>query len=230
MDIFENFDNYLATSSAQIPVVDFIFNLILTGLLSILISWVYAKFGYSISNRKIFGRNLFIISMTTMVIISVVKSSLALSLGLVGALSIIRFRTAIKEPEELAYLFLSIAVGLGFGANQGQITIVALFVILLSIIIFSKVYSKDNPNNVLNLIISCSKPTKVDLKKIIDILDKNCSNISMKRYDDNEDSLEASFLVEFSSYDRFLLIKEEIGKIDKKISLSYLENSNIGIG
>ena len=50
--------------------------------------------------------------MTTMLIISIVKSSLALSLGLVGALSIIRFRAAIKEPEELAYLFLAIGISI----------------------------------------------------------------------------------------------------------------------
>ena len=58
-----------------------------------------------------------LITMTTMLIISIVKSSLALSLGLVGALSVIRFRAAIKEPEELTYLFLTIAIGLGFGAK-----------------------------------------------------------------------------------------------------------------
>ena len=52
-----------------------------------------------------------------------VKSSLALSLGLVGALSIVRFRAAIKEPEELIYLFLTIAAGLGTGAGQIKITI-----------------------------------------------------------------------------------------------------------
>jgi hypothetical protein len=58
------------------------------------------------------------ITMTTMLIITIVKASLALSLGLVGALSIVRFRAAIKEPEELAYLFLAIAIGLDFGAGQ----------------------------------------------------------------------------------------------------------------
>ncbi len=56
-------------------------------------------------------------------LILVVKTSLALSLGFVGALSIIRFRTPIKEPEELIYLFLSIGLGLGYGANQTLITI-----------------------------------------------------------------------------------------------------------
>ena len=55
--------------------------------------------------------------MTTYIVIMVVKNSLALSLGLVGALSIVRFRAAIKEPEELVYLFLIIAAGLGCGAN-----------------------------------------------------------------------------------------------------------------
>ena len=70
-----------------------------------------------LSNRKIFSKNFFIITTTTMLIITVVKSSLALSLGLVGALSIIRFRAAIKEPEELGYLFLTISIGLGCGAD-----------------------------------------------------------------------------------------------------------------
>jgi hypothetical protein len=58
------------------------------------------------------------ITMTTMLIITIVKASLALSLGLVGALSILRFRAAIKEPKELAYWFLAIAIGLDFGARQ----------------------------------------------------------------------------------------------------------------
>ena len=73
--------------------------------------------------------------MTTAFIISIVKSSLALSLGLVGALSIIRFRTAIKEPEEISYLFICIGIGLGLGANYKLITIMAVILIIASIII-----------------------------------------------------------------------------------------------
>ena len=60
---------------------------------------------------------------------------MALSLGLVGALSIVRFRTPIKEPEELAYLFISIAAGLGLGANQTIPTIVSVIFILVSMTI-----------------------------------------------------------------------------------------------
>jgi hypothetical protein len=230
MDIFQSFDQYLTASTAQIPVFNFILDLILTGILSMLVNWVYIHYGNTISNRRAFGKNLFMISMTTMVIISVVKSSLALSLGLVGALSIIRFRTAIKEPEELAYLFLAISIGLGFGANQGTITIISLVVILSTIIISKRFSNKDTSNNSINLMITASKPTKMNLDNIISILDKHCNNIAIKRFDDKESIFEASFLVEFSKYEKFLLIKNEMDKIDNKVSVSYLENSNINIG
>jgi hypothetical protein len=63
-------------------------------------------------------------------VISIVKSSLALSLGLVGALSIVRFRTAIKEPEELVFLFIAIAIGLGVGADQRWPTVIGILVVL----------------------------------------------------------------------------------------------------
>ena len=79
-------------------------------------------------------------------VIVVVKSSLALSLGLVGALSIVRFRTPIKEPEELGYLFLTIAIGLGFGAGYSIITIT----ISLSILLYLYFYAKKINSKMLN--------------------------------------------------------------------------------
>ena len=79
-----------------------------------------------------------LILLTTVLVISIVKSSLSLSLGLVGALSIVRFRTPIKEPEELAYLFICIAAGLGLGANQTVPTVIGVVTILLVMIISKK--------------------------------------------------------------------------------------------
>ena len=144
----QTFNEFLATSSANIPILSFVLNIIIAALLSVILGWVYIKYGNSLSNRRQFSRNFLLLSMTTMLIITIVKSSLALSLGLVGALSIIRFRAAIKEPEELAYLFLVIAIGLGFGANQTIITIIA-FVLIMTILIIAKKYSRnfyDNKN------------------------------------------------------------------------------------
>ena len=79
---------------APIVVVDFVINLGLAALLAWVLSVVYARCGSSLSNRRMFGGNFVLLAMTTMLIISIVKSSLALSLGLVGALSIVRFRAA----------------------------------------------------------------------------------------------------------------------------------------
>ena len=95
------FEQFLTTQSLQISIVEFSINLLLAGFLAFLLGLVYIRFGDSISNRVLFSKNLILLTMTTMVVISIVKASLALSLGLVGALSIVRFRTAIKEPEEI---------------------------------------------------------------------------------------------------------------------------------
>src|SRR5438270_8750131 len=125
--LLELFTNQAST----IPLSGFLLNFILTALLAALLHQFYIRFGTSMSNRELFGKNFVLLALTTMLVITLVKSSLALSLGLVGALSIIRFRAAIKEPEELSYLFLAISLGLGFGAQQGPITMIAFLVILL---------------------------------------------------------------------------------------------------
>ena len=98
--------NFLLNEQIQINLISFIEALILSGFLSFLIQIVYLRFSTSLSNKFDFSKNFIILGLTTTLVITIVKSSLALSLGLVGALSIVRFRAAIKEPEELVYLFL----------------------------------------------------------------------------------------------------------------------------
>jgi hypothetical protein len=102
-----------------------------TILLGILIQLHFRRASGGARNRQSFGPVLPFLAMTTFLVISAVKASFALSLGLVGALSIVRFRTPIKEPEELAYLFLAISVGIGAAASQITRTIVAVPTILL---------------------------------------------------------------------------------------------------
>ncbi|GIS62191.1 MAG: hypothetical protein CM1200mP2_44160 [Planctomycetaceae bacterium] len=80
------------------------------------------------SGADLVARNFPLLTMVTIGVIAVVKSSLALSLGLVGALSIVRFRAAIKEPEELVYLFLCIGVGLALGAEQPLLAVAMVIV------------------------------------------------------------------------------------------------------
>ena len=120
------------------------FDLILCMVLVSLISWFYKKFSQTLGGKTHIGSILPLIGLTVFLVITVVKSSLALSLGLVGALSIVRFRTPIKEPEELGYLFLTIAVGLGFGAGFEITTIV----ITLSILVYLYFNSERHGNRI----------------------------------------------------------------------------------
>ncbi|MGC9348649.1 MAG: DUF4956 domain-containing protein [Anaerolineae bacterium] len=121
-------DQWLALPTASVTM--FAVNMLLGLVLSLLVAWFYAYYGEALANRRKLARLLPVLTITTGLVISIVKTSLALSLGLVGALSIVRFRTAIKEPEELMYLFVAIAIGLGMGAEQRWITVVGVFLLL----------------------------------------------------------------------------------------------------
>ncbi len=161
-----------------------------------------------------------------MLIISIIKSSLALSLGLVGALSIVRFRAAIKEPEELSYLFLAIAIGLGLGADQRNITLFA-FVFMIGIIWLKNISHKSENNQNLYLTISSHNPVKVKLENIIDILNKNCSAVNLKRLDESKEILEASFLVEFDNVDQLNKSKSELQELSDSVKITFLDNKGI---
>jgi hypothetical protein len=129
-----NLDFFL-NKSIQIDLNGFVVSLICSVVLSLLIQIFYIKFSSTLSNRMNFSKNFVLLGATTCIIIVIVKNSLALSLGLVGALSIVRFRAAIKEPEELVYLFMVITVGLGCGA--GQIKVISAGVSISLLVIFA---------------------------------------------------------------------------------------------
>ena len=138
--------NFFINQNIQIDLPNFVISLICAAILSFLVQLFYIRYSSTLSNRKEFSKNFVILGVTTCIVIMIVKSSLALSLGLVGALSIVRFRAAIKEPEELVYLFLIIAIGLGCGANQLIITSVGIFFSLFIIMIYSGYLRRSNKN------------------------------------------------------------------------------------
>jgi len=133
-----------ALQNVNISGTSFLISLILTLLASIVLRSIYIKYGRSMNNRAYFANTFILLGLTTCSVIMVVKYSLALSLGLVGALSIVRFRAAIKEPEELVYLFLIISMGLSFGANQYLVGIILLLFSLIVIIISSRIFINKN--------------------------------------------------------------------------------------
>lgn len=168
-------------------------NLLLSIILSSTVAWFYTSYGRSLSNRDRFAQTLPVLSLIVVLIISIVKSSLALSLGLVGALSIVRFRTAIKEPEELIYLFLAIAIGLGLGADQRLPTMMAIAIILAYLLARTYLKPQAQKNN---LYLNITTPDQENAFSIINnILTKHSENANLRRLDQGDKELQATYLV-----------------------------------
>ena len=209
--------------SGESSIVDFLINIFITIALSYIIGLIYSKYGNSLSNRKKLIQTFVLLAVTVMLVISIVKSSLALSLGLVGALSIVRFRTAIKEPEELVYFFVAIAFGLGMGANQRIITLAGAVIIIIFIVI-------QNMNNVKkaiqqNLIVTLSNTSDIalDENKILELLKKYCSKIELRRLDDVNNTTELSLNVEFNDFNSIINAKNDLKTLGD-IRFSFIEN------
>ncbi|WPP52371.1 DUF4956 domain-containing protein [Catalinimonas niigatensis] len=200
-------------------------NIILTAISVEIIALVYIKFGNAISDKKSFAKNFFLISVTTMLVITFIKGSLALSLGLVGALSIIRFRTAIKEPEELAFLFLTIGIGLGYGAGYVALTVLALGMILFIIFIKWAVAKKtDNQNLFINF--ATVKEENFNADDLIELLKEHTSTLKLKRYDESRGRFEATFNATFSDIKKLNQCKTIILSRFPESDLTYVEVEN----
>jgi hypothetical protein len=218
---------FLTTQSAQLPLNEFVINLILTALLGFILGQVYMRFGRTLSNRDLFASNFVVLAMTTMLIISIVKSSLALSLGLVGALSIIRFRAAIKEPEELNYLFLAISVGLGFGAAQTVLTLVAFGLIVGIIVLKHLVRRRDQRPNFFLTVTTAADPA-VNLPRISAVLQEHATGSVLTRWDETPEALEASFRVQFDSLAKVDACNRQLRALAGSVRVSYLEERGVG--
>ena len=223
MDNAQAFQEFLATQTPKVPLLDFGINLILTFALAYGLRLLYVRHAQSLANRQRFASNLPIVALTTMIIITVVKSSLALSLGLVGALSIVRFRTAIKDPEELSYLFITIALGLGFGAGQRAITIIG-FAVLIAAILLKTWNRRTRENSSVFLTVSGRRPGKLTLEQMARILREHCLSVDLKRLDESNDELEATFVVEFENFETLEKARACLAEADQALRLTLLDH------
>lgn len=230
MDFLQGLQEFLVGQTIQVSPVTFTINLLLAAVLSFILSIIYTRFGTSLSNRRKFARNFIILTMTTTMIITIIKFSLALSLGLVGALSIVRFRAAIKEPEELAYLFLSIGIGVGLGADQKIITTIGFLMSIAVIFIISMQKRAEETQNLhLNITSHTGpNPDKVDLGDILKVLKKYCTAVDLRRFDETEELIDASFSIEIDNFEKLNEAKAELRKLSKSIQITFLDNKGVG--
>lgn len=192
------FSDFLVRESVQIELGAVAINLLIAAFLAFLLGRLYIRFGQSASDRRAFASQFVLLSVTTALIIVVVKSSLALSLGLVGALSIVRFRSAVREHEELAFLFVSIAFGLCIGADQVGLALLGFGIITLVLVLRGLIGRKVRHEH---LFVKVHGPRQGDnpLGDITEILTRHCSTVKLKRCDVSDETIEAAFLAEFPS-------------------------------
>ncbi len=120
----------------SVSILDMALALVLAFGLGLFIFFVYKKTYQGVMYSSSFGTTLIALTMITTVVILAVTSNVVLSLGMVGALSIVRFRTAIKEPLDIAFLFWSIAVGIVLAAGMIPLAVIGSVVIGLILLVF----------------------------------------------------------------------------------------------
>ena len=219
------FEEYLTDFTNTIDLVDFIINAIVAALLALSLKAFYVRFGLTIANREKFAATFIPLALATMIVITVVQASIALSLGLVGALSIVRFRAAIKEPEELTYLFLAIAIGLVTGANKPILAVIAIGIVLLLLYVnhvFRSKHVKEKEAMFVNI-----QTKNKDIRAITKLLEDVLPFVELKRMDMKPNGLFISILTKTSNVEHLAQLQEQFFEVDPEAKISVVEQPNL---
>ena len=152
MSFNDIFKSSFLENVAAVSVFDIALSLVLAFLIGLFIFLVYKKTYQGVMYSSSFGVALVALTMITTLVILAVTSNVVLSLGMVGALSLVRFRTAIKEPLDLAFLFWSIADGIVLAAGMIPLAVIGSIFIGIILLIFVNRKSSKNPYI---LVVSC---------------------------------------------------------------------------
>jgi len=204
-----------------------IFSFFLCFICSYALKYIYEISSTSLTGKSQISKILPLLSVTTFLVILIVKSSLALSLGLVGALSIVRFRTPIKEPEELVYLFIAIAIGLGYGS--GQILITLTIFLLISFIIWFFYKNKSNNKELdFNLVIEIPNTKNAfNSGEFVDVLKSNMDNYDIIKYESTKELLSIIIKVNLLDFTKIDQIKDLIIEKYEGASVSFYESKQL---
>ena len=215
-------------SGAPLSLGVLVINLAVGLALALMLRWHFQRFGSTLSNRSEFAQVFPFILLTTILIITVVKSSLALSLGLVGALSIVRFRTPIKEPEELAYLFMAIAMGLGLGAYHRAPTVVASLFILAAIGILRRASLGKQPKNLyLSLEWEDSSATENPIEALQAVIARHVSSGDLRRVDKRNGALAMTYFIDVPHTDNLSALVEELGQSFPGMGVTFIDQNRM---
>ena len=213
-DIFKS--SFLENVSA-VSLFDMVLALILAFGLGMFIFLVYKKTYQGVMYSSSFGVTLIALTMITTVVILAVTSNVVLSLGMVGALSIVRFRTAIKEPLDIAFLFWSIAIGIVLAAGMIPLAVIGSVIIGLILLVFVNRKSHCNPYI---LVIQCDgHASESEVKAYLDEMTQRCT---VKSKSAQKGSLELTLEIRLKSDNTdFINTLSEMQGVNSAVLVSY---------
>lgn len=153
MNFSDIFKSKFLENFASVSILDMVIAMALAFCIGLFIFFIYKKTYQGVMYSSSFGTTLVALTMITTLVILAVTSNVVLSLGMVGALSIVRFRTAIKEPLEIVFLFWSIAAGIVLAAGMIPLAVIGSIVIGIILLVFVNKKSYVNPYIV---VLSCN--------------------------------------------------------------------------
>lgn len=200
-----------------VSILDMAIALILAFGLGMFIFLVYKKTYQGVMYSSSFGTTLVALTMITTTVILAVTSNVVLSLGMVGALSIVRFRTAIKEPLDIAFLFWSIAVGIVLAAGLIPLAVISSLVIGVILLIFVNKKSHCNPYIV---VLSCTDA--VTEKKAVDFLKDNVQKCVVKSKTVTKDLIELNLEIRMKNDNTdFINALSDVPGVNSAVLVSY---------
>lgn len=201
----------------SVSMVDMLLVLALSFGLGLFIFFIYKKTYSGVMYSASFGGTLLALTMITSMLLLAVTSNVVLSLGMVGALSIVRFRTAIKEPMDIAFLFWSIAVGIVLSAGFIPLAVFGSVVIGVILLLFSNRKASANPYIA---VISCVD--RAAEQRAVDYLKKNVEKAVIKSKTAQSGLIELNYEIRLKNDDTdFVSALSELEGVTSAVLVSY---------
>ncbi len=199
-------------ASGSLQISDILVCLCTVVVISVYIFFIYRGIKKNSFYNKNFNLSLIALAIIIAAIIMTIQTNIVISLGMVGALSIIRYRTAVKDPMDLVFLFWSISMGIICGAGFALIAIISSLVLSVFLLVFSKI---SGPRGALILLVNANDFEAED--EIMEIVKSDCKVYSVKSRNLTKDHLDMA--IEVFPSDQGALVKKLVG-LDKVESAS----------
>ena len=186
---------------------------------------IYMKYSLTFSSPRNFGNTILVVLLCVSSLIAVVKSSLALSLGLVGALSVIRFRTAVKEPYTLSFILLSVCIGISIGAEQYLFAFLSLsFGTAITLVINrfeSRYYKSKGLFSTSSEILTITASTRKAVITAINIAKSHSDSLTIKSFNINKDNSSGTIQITLEDLEKLDELTKEISQVENVLNISF---------